>query len=122
MTIKTLHCTQCSIYYLHFLFSYACFCNYLLRSKISYACSVTFYHVQKFKLFLYLSLPCCYFCCLLVIHNYSLYNFTSLVGSPRAQWVTRAKWVTFRFMSFSPNKTGVIIESCQNLLHHPIFF
>ena len=41
-----------------------------------------------------------------------------------AQWVTWAKWVTFRLLLFSPNNTDadVIIESCQDVLHHPIFF
>ena len=49
-------------------------------------------------------------------------NFLRALGSPGAQWVTGAKWVTFRLLSFFPNKIGFIIESCQDVLHHPIFF
>lgn len=39
-----------------------------------------------------------------------------LLGSSRAQWVTGAKLVTLRLMSFSPSYTGVAIKSCQRLL------
>ena len=51
------------------------------------------------------------------------YQMVIYIQSPAgAQLVTGAKWVTFRLFSFSPNKTYVIIESCQDVLHHPIFF
>ena len=49
-------------------------------------------------------------------------NLLVAVGSPRAQRITRGKWVTFRLLSFSLNYTGAIIEICQDALHYPIWF
>ena len=56
--------------------------------------------------------------CLQNLHGKKFrYQMVIYIQSPAG-----AQWVTFRLLSFSPNTTDVIIESCQDVLHHPIFF
>ena len=93
----------------------------LLSVMILFLCCLMFFvkkgHFQLKRLCMVYILSLCWLKICTFVANPCIY-----MASPKEQWVTLEKWVAFRLLSFYPNQTGDIIESCQDILHHPIFF